>query len=91
MKRITYNNEEEWHYLRSLGIGGSSVSTIMGVNKYESITDLWLEKTKQKERKNLDGNKLVEYGSKAEEHIRELFKLNYENFYTNSIIYLPPP
>lgn len=81
MKRITYNNEEEWHYLRSLGIGGSSVSTIMGVNKYESITDLWLEKTKQKERKNLDGNKLVEYGSKAEEHIRELFKLNYENFY----------
>ncbi len=38
---------EEWLKWRTKGIGGSDVSVLMGVNKYRSVFQLWLEKTGQ--------------------------------------------
>jgi len=35
----------EWHQLRAVGIGGSEVSTICGLNKWESAYTLWAKKT----------------------------------------------
>ena len=35
----------EWHQLRAMGIGGSEVSTICGLNKWESAYTLWAKKT----------------------------------------------
>jgi putative phage-type endonuclease len=40
-------NQETWHELRKRGIGGSDVSTIVGLNRYKSRVQLWLEKTGQ--------------------------------------------
>lgn len=35
----------EWHQQRAMGIGGSEVSTICGLNKWESAFTLWAKKT----------------------------------------------
>ena len=42
--------------------------------------DLWMLKTGKTEPKDLDDNPQVIYGTKAEEHIRELFELDYPRF-----------
>lgn len=42
-------SRQEWLKYRTLGIGGSDVSVIAGVNKFRSIFQLWLEKTRQVE------------------------------------------
>ena len=47
--RILYHKKnlsrEEWLQCRRVGIGGSDVSIIAGLNKYKSIYELWEEKT----------------------------------------------
>ena len=48
-------------------IGGSELSTILGVNPYKSAYDLWLEKTGKVERQDLTGNKAVEVGNYFED------------------------
>lgn len=40
-------SKEEWLKLRKRGIGGSDVSSILGINKWKSELELWLEKTDQ--------------------------------------------
>jgi putative phage-type endonuclease len=36
---------EEWLNLRTKGIGGSDAATLLGINKYKTPYELWLEKT----------------------------------------------
>lgn len=43
--------------------------------------DLWEEKTQRRKHKEDNGNELIEYGRKAEEHLRELFKLKHKSEY----------
>ena len=38
---------EQWREVRKSGIGGSNAGTIMGVSKFNTITDAWLDKTGQ--------------------------------------------
>lgn len=40
-------DRQEWLKWRSKGIGGSDVSVLMGLNKFRSVYQLWLEKTGQ--------------------------------------------
>lgn len=40
-------SREEWLRWRTAGIGGSDVSVIVGINKFKSVFQLWLEKTGQ--------------------------------------------
>ena len=35
----------DWLRYRTMGIGGSDVSVIAGINPYRSVYQLWLEKT----------------------------------------------
>lgn len=39
------SNSPEWHQLRSMGIGGSMVGTIAGLNKWESCYTAWAKYT----------------------------------------------
>ena len=41
-------NMDEWHKRRYNGLGGSDVGTILGVNKYKTVHELWEEKTLRK-------------------------------------------
>ena len=78
--RIKSNTKEEWLKKRIKGIGGSDASAILGKNNYKTIIDLWQEKTNRKKASKVD-YEIVEYGIKAEEPLRELFKLTYKDKY----------
>ena len=41
------NGSPEWLEQRMQGIGGSDVGTIVGANKYQTVTDLWAYKTRR--------------------------------------------
>ena len=45
--KTTDLTREEWLKWRTMGIGGSDASIIAGINKFKSVFQLWLEKTRQ--------------------------------------------
>ena len=71
---------EEWLEERKKGIGGSDAAAIIGKNPYKSNVKLWREKTGKEEPEDISDKPYVKYGTLAEEHLRELFKLDYPDF-----------
>ncbi|MGE6261314.1 YqaJ viral recombinase family protein [Heyndrickxia sporothermodurans] len=47
-------SRQEWIIERSKGIGGSDAGVILGLNKYRTAFELWLEKTNQVEPIEID-------------------------------------
>lgn len=74
----TYPNETAWLAARRSWIGGSDAACIIGRNPWKSNIDLWREKTGRRTPDDLSDNALVNYGKAAEEHLRELFALDYK-------------
>ena len=66
-----------WLDLRKGLITGTSASAIIGVNPHLDNAACWELLTGRREPVDLDGNPLVEYGREAEEHLRELFRLDF--------------
>ena len=79
IERKILASREEWLKHRSR-IGGSDASAIVGLNPYKTNTDLYLEKTGQKESPDISHKPYVLYGTKAEEHLRELFRLDFPQY-----------
>lgn len=73
----SFPTREEWLKARTSYIGGSDAACILGLNPWKSNTQLWAEKIGQTEPKDLRDNPLVEYGRRAEAHLRELFRLDF--------------
>ena len=73
------NSREEWLANRT-GIGGSDASAIVGLNPYKSNLDLWKEKTGQVTPEDISDKPYVKYGTEAEHHLRELFKLDFPQY-----------
>ena len=73
-------NREKWLEMRNKGIGGSDAGTVLGVNKYKNNVQLWKEKTGQIIPADISDKPAVIFGKKAEEHIRELFKLDFPRY-----------
>lgn len=71
---------DEWLAMRRVGIGGSDAGCIVGANKYRSNVDLWREKTGEYIPEDISEKPAVIFGKKAEEHLRELFKLDFPNY-----------
>lgn len=65
-------SRQEWLKYRTLGIGGSDVSVIAGVNKFRSIFQLWLEKTGQIEVMETD-NEYTHFGTILEPIVKNEF------------------
>lgn len=63
---------QEWHNWRRNKIGGSEIATVIGVNPYQKVKDLWLIKTGQKEPDDLSNNYFVKRGIELEPKAREL-------------------
>ena len=72
--------KEEWLQERKNGIGGSDAATIIGLNPYKTNIQLWEEKTGRKEALDISDKPYVQYGTYAEEHLRELFKLDFPQY-----------
>lgn len=79
-KAYNFENEQQWLKGRMNGIGGSDASAVVGMNPYKSNIDLFEEKIGRVIPKDISDKPCVIYGKKAEECIRELFKLDYPEY-----------
>lgn len=73
-------SREEWLVNRRKGLGGSDCSAVIGLNPYKTNVDLWRLKTGRTEQEDISDKPYVQYGTKAERHLRELFKLDYPQY-----------
>lgn len=73
-------SREEWLENRSSGIGGSEISAVIGCNPYLDNITLWQIKTGQIVPEDISDKSYVKYGTNAEFHLRELFKLDFPQF-----------
>lgn len=78
MKR--FQSREEWLNARAGRIGGSDASAVVGLNPYKDNVTLWLEKTGQAAAEDISEKPYVKYGTVAEDHLRELFKLDFPEY-----------
>lgn len=83
---------DEWFQYRKSGIGGSEMSTILGLNKYDTVTRTFYEKIGMVEPRKIDNSKMF-FGRYMEDKIADLWKYYdgspdgyIENFKNNKII-----
>lgn len=62
---------EQWLFCRKKGIGGSDVSSILGINKWKSAYELWVDKTTDSV--DEETNEAMEWGNIMEPVIRQHF------------------
>lgn len=72
-------NHAEWLKNRTR-IGGSDASAIVGMNPYMSNVELWEIKTGITTQRDISEEPYVKYGTEAEQHLRELFKLDFPEY-----------
>lgn len=73
-------DREAWLKNRTRGIGGSDIAAVVGLNPYKSNVDLWMEKTGQTTPEDISEKDYVKYGTEAECHLRELFKMDFPQY-----------
>jgi putative phage-type endonuclease len=66
--------KEEWQKWRSEGLGASDAPVIMGISKWKTAHELWLEKTGQKD-SDYSGNFVTDKGHELEAIARAAFEL----------------
>ena len=66
-------DEKKWLEARRAGIGGSDASIIVGLNRWKSPFQLWLEKTGKAEPEDLSDNEYVYWGKVLEEAVANRF------------------
>ena len=90
VEMIKLKDREEWLQHRDR-IGGSDASAILGMNPYRNNIELWQIKTGQLIPEDISDKPFVKYGTEAEQHLRELFKLDfpeYQVFYEENNMWL---
>lgn len=75
-----FKNKKEWLENRINGIGGSDASCIVGLNPYKTNIDLWNLKTGRTQIEDISNKSYVKYGTKAETHLRALFRLDHPEY-----------
>lgn len=73
-------DREDWLANRFNGLGGSEISAVVGCNPYLDNITLWKIKTRQIEPIDISDKPYVVYGTKAEEHLRALFALDFPQY-----------
>ena len=79
-------SREEWLKRRESMIGGSDAASILGLSPWKSNTQLWREKKGLEKPKDISDKAVVIYGNAAEEHLRELFRLDWPEY---TVEYVP--
>lgn len=73
-QRTKKERESAWHAFRALGVGGSDMSTILGLNPYSTPYDLWLEKTNRQQPEDISGKWAIIKGNALEVELRRRFR-----------------
>lgn len=79
VEMITLDSREDWLNHRER-IGGSDASAILGMNPYRTNIELWQIKTGQLIPEDISEKPYVKYGTEAEKYLRELFKLDFQEY-----------
>lgn len=66
--------ETEWHELRSKGLGGSDIGTMLGLNPYKTKYQLWLEKTGQVQPEDISDKLHIQIGNELEDLVARIFE-----------------
>nr|DAX26967.1 MAG TPA: Exonuclease [Caudoviricetes sp.] len=66
-------DEKKWLDARNAGIGGSDAAVVIGLNRWKSPFQLWLEKTGKAELEDLSDNEYVYWGKVLEEVVANRF------------------
>ena len=80
MKGTEFKNRADWAKNRSKGIGGSDAAAVIGRNPWMTNVELWEIKTGRRQQEDISGKACVQYGVKAEDHLRAIFALDYPEF-----------
>lgn len=80
---LDFKSQEDWHELRSKGIGGSDIGAILGVNKYKSLVDVYLDKI---EGKKVEDNDSMFWGRILEPIIRAEFQRRHNKEYETYLV-----
>ena len=78
-------NREEWLKNRTKGLGGSEISAVIGCNPYLDNVTLWELKTGRRQPEDISEKPYVKYGTQAEKHLRELFKLDFPQYHVEFV------
>lgn len=73
---LEFSTREEWLKARETRIGGSEASSLIGMNKYTSLHDLWERKIKGVQ--SDISNELIEYGNAMEPILREMYRIKHQ-------------
>ena len=76
----SFSSRDEWLKARKNYIGGSDAAAVLGMNPYKTNVKLWEEKTGISEPEDISDKPYVKYGHDAEEHLRELFRLDFPQY-----------
>lgn len=74
------SSREDWLENRNKGIGGSEISAVVGCNPYMDNVTLWEIKTGRRKTDDISDKSYVQYGTRAEEHLRALFALDFPQY-----------
>lgn len=77
---IALPSHDDWLKARGKRIGGSDAAAILGLNPYMSNQDLWEIKTGRRQQEDISDKPYVRYGTVADKHLRELYKLDYPQY-----------
>ena len=75
-----FESRDEWMAKRTRRIGGSDAAAVIGKNPYMTNERLWEIKTGRREQADISDVEAVMYGAKAEEYLRELFRLDFPEY-----------
>ena len=65
---MTATSREEWLALRRQGIGGSDVAAILGLSKFKTQQELWMEKTgRLVQQQSADAEERMHWGNTLED------------------------
>lgn len=77
--RTEYGSREEWLKGRRR-IGGSGAAAVLGLNPYMTNQDYYYQLTGELVPEDISDKPYVQYGMSAEDHLRELFSLDYPQY-----------
>lgn len=83
--KTTFATREDWMKHR-VGIGGSDAAAVLGISPWRTNVQLWEIKTGQVKQPDISNHPAVRYGTVAEEHLRELFRLDFPEY---AVMYEP--